>query len=601
MSLFAELNYLVKAPQGAIPYSETEQEQERTCLDKYTAFQESLEEFIMDQRQKNPVLFTQTQERINGVRNINKLRGKKLVICGVGSIGRPLVEKAVAVGMHDIHIYDYDTVGLENNQSQGYSPLDALTNKTKIDALRMDMLAKHFIDISIYNKKVEYYQTILDDLNTPDFIVVGTDTMHLKNRIVSDIFTHIVTASVDMVPELCIITSMALGAFNVYVIPAKYLAKLYGSLSSYNNFKYYFAQYIKMRTDLETDLSDLDSSESYTTYKNFVTNVFSHPENTEHLLKEYAFKVMDNYLNEAFFQQSEGVQEPCNARSLNYTVHALSSYLMPLLQDWVNNPINDINDIDILRMITFGDVYSTMKDPTFRWAKTFNTLTFTSVTPTRAENLYKQKMSALKGAVEEFAFLHRMEKELPYHTTTTKEYASQVNKGDRLIQDLLRYATSTEDRTTYSSYWVENTPEISGVLRLNEEELSLLEAEYPEFFEPFNLQVGEERLIRLTSYATINNIEKLVVTHKPTGKEFTTYTRSLGLIAIPLPNIKNYVTALSNHAKIPTVLIPVLCATDHCFSLKEIECHKVTAETNQETNPETAQTPEQEQEQETGY
>lgn len=109
--------------------------------------------------------------------------GRKIVVVGAGAIGSFTVLALAKMGFHNLHVYDFDTVEVENIGAQFFNT--ASIGKKKVDAL--SEMVRDFTGIQIHT--YDYRIMKEDSLNT-DLLIAAVDNMEVRSMLARNSNCH---------------------------------------------------------------------------------------------------------------------------------------------------------------------------------------------------------------------------------------------------------------------------------------------------------------------------------------------------------------------------------------------------------------------------
>lgn len=123
-------------------------------------------------------------ELLIGKDSLNKLKGSKIIVFGVGGVGSFTVEALVRAGVGTIVLVDDDTVCLTNLNRQIHATYDTV-GKVKVEAMKDRVLsinkACNVITHQVFVTKENIPEIITDDV---DYVVDAIDTVSAKIALV---------------------------------------------------------------------------------------------------------------------------------------------------------------------------------------------------------------------------------------------------------------------------------------------------------------------------------------------------------------------------------------------------------------------------------
>lgn len=123
-------------------------------------------------------------ELLIGKDGLNKLKGSKIIVFGVGGVGSFTVEALVRAGVGTIVLVDDDTVCLTNLNRQIHATYDTV-GKVKVEAMKDRVLsinkACNVITHQVFVTKENIPEVITDDV---DYVVDAIDTVSAKIALV---------------------------------------------------------------------------------------------------------------------------------------------------------------------------------------------------------------------------------------------------------------------------------------------------------------------------------------------------------------------------------------------------------------------------------
>lgn len=123
-------------------------------------------------------------ELLIGKDGLNKLRGSKIIVFGVGGVGSFTVEALVRAGVGTIVLVDDDTICLTNLNRQIHATYDTV-GKVKVEAMKDRVLsinkACNVITHQVFVTKENIPEIITDDV---DYVVDAIDTVSAKIALV---------------------------------------------------------------------------------------------------------------------------------------------------------------------------------------------------------------------------------------------------------------------------------------------------------------------------------------------------------------------------------------------------------------------------------
>lgn len=115
-------------------------------------------------------------ESLVGKDNVDKLKNKHVLICGVGGVGSFVAEALARSGVGELTLVDFDKVDSSNLNRQ------LMANKSNIGSIKVDELKKHLEDIS--DAKIHINNVFIDNLfkldKDYDYVVDCIDTLTSK-------------------------------------------------------------------------------------------------------------------------------------------------------------------------------------------------------------------------------------------------------------------------------------------------------------------------------------------------------------------------------------------------------------------------------------
>lgn len=123
-------------------------------------------------------------ELLIGKDGLNKLKGSKIIVFGVGGVGSFTVEALVRAGVGTIVLVDDDTICLTNLNRQIHATYDTV-GKVKVEAMKDRVLsinkACNVITHQVFVTKENIPEIIIDDV---DYVVDAIDTVSAKIALV---------------------------------------------------------------------------------------------------------------------------------------------------------------------------------------------------------------------------------------------------------------------------------------------------------------------------------------------------------------------------------------------------------------------------------
>ncbi len=467
MSLFSELKEIMGDVVADDPVSASEEDHLAKALSKASvddllqAFNSRLEDHIVDLRAREANNFKEAFVRASTTPGYNKLVNLKTAVIGCGGIGHATVGMLAGVGNNSITVCDFDTVDWANVGPQKFSVLDAGKGLLKVNVAKMEMLRDYGIYTNGIGEKINSYRHLVELMHgAPNVVIVGTDSMALKNSIFEEIFKEIANGNEDQhyFPELLIISNMGLGDFNVYALPVKAMHKAYTGILRNTNFKHLLHKYIYYTLGSEKPYAlDGDIKALNEAVENANKNIRKNVKNKEPVTDYYAIQDLKvhaaillwdaymQYREEAYFPQSEGAEEPCTARAINYTNQAIGCYHTCLLHWWVEHRINHFDrDMETILSFTQPDYFA--KDVPFKWKKCFSTRNWENTSPTKKECLYRRKWTETKEQLDTLLFLNYWDKYPLLVSDSSEHYVALDNDVTfkNMITDLIRDKTPVD-------------------------------------------------------------------------------------------------------------------------------------------------------------
>lgn len=354
MSLFDDLNEIIAE-------SEVKSGDTSDAITSDEDF-ETLRKWYMDAAEKKCIsLFnkkdldlTLADTRFSTSLPLDRVRSKSVAIVGAGGLGNWQWRILVGMGFNNIAIYDDDTVSLENIGPQAHSLLNI--GRPKVDCIRDEALLWRGVYIKARNMRVYRYSDICRDLGySPDIVITVTDSAEFRNGFISDLLyqeremirvTHPRPEYKTTLPEVLLDFRMSLGDWNCYAIP--------------------FRSTCLLRCQRDEDGDSV--FEPYTR-----TGMFT------------------KYRDEAIFEESEAVHEPCTERAIVYTGANAAAYTGAWLHWWLTTGKSKF----------MGDPNGYVQGHLgMSWAVSYSAKDWESISPTRTERHIKTKLQDLQRTSE---------------------------------------------------------------------------------------------------------------------------------------------------------------------------------------------------------
>lgn len=297
-------------------------------------FEEKYERFVDDMREHilgmGEARLAQIQEegsqRFSTVLPANVVQNTTIALVGAGGLGNWIWRVLIGMGFRDIAIFDDDVVDTVNIGPQAHNLIDV--GMFKVAAIRRQALAFRGVDLQVFPQRVNDLGHICSLLGyAPDIVISAVDNMEFRKRMIDEI--------VDLGDDarqvqLYIDLRMALGDWNCFVYTPK-----------------------KMR-QLQT--SNVEGARSL------------------------VVAVENMYRRAAYFDDENGVQEPCTARAITYTGANVASYVGAFIHWWLtgggsHEPVWYITEF-------YRD---DRKDRNFNWMYVNSSREFLSETKTEAQ------------------------------------------------------------------------------------------------------------------------------------------------------------------------------------------------------------------------
>lgn len=217
-------------------------------------------------------------QRFSTAINLNQLRNLSVAIIGCGGLGNWQWRILLGMGIKNIHVFDDDTVGIENIGPQAHSILDL--GLPKVEAVRRAALQYRGVSISTHNHKV---YTLTDVVNAigyvPDVIIGCTDSAEFRNGFIPTIISKplLRNSTPNTLPKLWLDYRMTMGNWICYAYPVRSMS-----------------------------------------------NILRSQQNAH--IKQCINIAIEDYHEEAIFPPEEAELEPCTARAICYTGANVASY-----------------------------------------------------------------------------------------------------------------------------------------------------------------------------------------------------------------------------------------------------------------------------------
>ena len=113
-----------------------------------------------------------------GENNFKLIKNKKVLLVGVGGVGGFTLEALIRSGIHNITIYDDDTIELSNLNRQIISSLNNIGNKKIDEAIKRAKSINNEINIFGYTEKIS--EKNIEDIGKFDYIIDACDDLKAK-------------------------------------------------------------------------------------------------------------------------------------------------------------------------------------------------------------------------------------------------------------------------------------------------------------------------------------------------------------------------------------------------------------------------------------
>jgi len=120
--------------------------------------------------------------RYSGIVNPEHLRKARVLIVGVGAIGRQVALQLAAMGVEEIEIVDFDIVEEANMGAQGYKPCDLQVPKVIAMAAEMESFNDD-LDVGVFDEKFHHYANREIEDFDPTAIFACVDCMDARTEI----------------------------------------------------------------------------------------------------------------------------------------------------------------------------------------------------------------------------------------------------------------------------------------------------------------------------------------------------------------------------------------------------------------------------------
>lgn len=319
--------------------------------------------------------------RHSGATNQRWLKDKEVAVIGLGSIGGTMVQYLMDLGLEKIKLFDPDRYEVHNTAVQGNDLTDI--GELKVEAVRKRMLKHTGVNIEAVPEKVEgtsFLDTHYSDC-APDIIIVGVDNMEMRNQfwqgLRQKLHQHYPGGVNTFLPELVFDCRMTLGTYTVISLPLRALLS---------------------QGEVGRTMETLDYIE-----------------------------------RENCFSDEEALQEDCAARSINYTVTHLASYVCA----WIDFYSRNLNDYDVLMSVLNP---RDAKSP-FKLEHAFDVRNWSSITKSPSEYRMIDKNQKL---MEEVDSLEKEVERLQQNVERLKDSTQAEEAEDQVKLGICEYMVTTE-------------------------------------------------------------------------------------------------------------------------------------------------------------
>jgi len=224
---------------------------------------------------------------------LNLVRSTTVAIVGAGGLGNWQWRVLMGMGFRNIHIFDDDTVGIENIGPQAHSIMDL--DLPKVEAVRRAGLFYRGVNLHTHQKRIMTYKEMIDAMGcTPDIVIGCTDSAEFRNSFIQSMFGLEIPEGVhpdDRVDE----SSLFVHSLRGHQLP-------------------------KLWLDYRMSLGD------WTCYAMPVRAIYSAYEREDSGISGDLKYYVLNYVDEACFNPEDAVQEACTERAICYTGAQVASF-----------------------------------------------------------------------------------------------------------------------------------------------------------------------------------------------------------------------------------------------------------------------------------